>query len=916
MVQFGAILEESKVSFDETFRDHFVDYEELKRVLDRPGVTSFAFERALDTEIEKSALFACGRVGHVAEVLREGGDVAAARTAMSLLLATLRFVELNLIAIRKIVKKRDKFEARGGFAVSDRHSSGASRPGTRKSRSNWLLCPERSRHLECLESFEPQFAALLVSARAIRESRAFGATRGPPTLNVAKLTPKTDDSRARAPGNAPPRPGSALDRKNTNSMMGTLIATGDAADARALAELIESCEHALASAHAARTDLRHHASAMHALGVDADDDYAKTLSRQTEVPQHHLRHLARGNGIAIFDSPSHSRECNGSRFAPLELRDNASYHDRRKHHTFLERCCLRLVASADSMCGARGNSSLSTRWWLHHKDEYSRAPLDGEIGVEDVDEEVVAAIAARRIALAAQCSGAALYSASCYAIAPTVHDYTAFVRAPEVLAGLLLAAAPLASLASRYAMSEWCRRANIGFKPPVILGGALCCAGNLLYCVAPRLVRVRHQWPLALFARVAVGASGGADAVNRRYIGTADLPPSDRGAAAARYVASDALGVALGPLLAAVCAEAVAVSRRHRKGPANLTVLTMPSLVLAAAWALHALFVAVLWHENKSPADPNPAAMSPPLTHDSVFSSASGSCASPYEAHHPAHAIENQAEANSYEPHAVPKLASAPPLPVQPSAPSVASSALQAAPAQHEHPTTPQYGAVAIAEDDDSSVVDRPVTRATSMDIVLSPTAFPFYSALGRLFASGVVHEVLLASSALVSDYKFRWSPRLSGTMLCGLRLTALVSTRQADDFAERLDERALSLAASAGTLLATLLLVSWPFHAERVTLAVWLVASFVAFSCAEVMAVAERALVAKLAASSARKRCPLIAIGARVCGDLIFALAATRRSLSGIMFVLWLPPSLALIAALASALFAVDRAYRATEQL
>lgn len=63
MVQFGAILEESKVSFDMTFRNHFVDYEGLKGVLDRPGVTSFAFERALDSEIEKSALFACSRIG-------------------------------------------------------------------------------------------------------------------------------------------------------------------------------------------------------------------------------------------------------------------------------------------------------------------------------------------------------------------------------------------------------------------------------------------------------------------------------------------------------------------------------------------------------------------------------------------------------------------------------------------------------------------------------------------------------------------------------------------------------------------------------------------------------------------------------------------------------------------------------------
>lgn len=865
---------------------------------------------------------------HVAKVLREGGDVAAAREvrldclilvlsanaaqALSLLLATLRFVELNLIAVRKIVKKRDKFATRGGFTLSDRQGTELVRSGqiASNSRATWLLCPKRSRHLECLESFEPQFAALLVSARAIRESRAFGAARGPPTLNVAQIPLQGDDSRLRPTAGAPARPGSALERKATNSMMGTLIATGDAADARALAELIDSCEQALSSAQAARKDLRHHASAMQALGVDADVDYAKRLSRQTKSA--HLHHLGgRGEMSDIYHiGSSVDRDSYGTRLSPLELHEHAQFRQ-SKRRTLSESMPFRVLAIVASWFGSNGNTN-AMRW--RNKDDYTRAALDCD--AEDVDNAVTAEIASRRIALAAQCSSAALFSASCYAIAPTVHEYTTLVHAPDAFAGLLLAASPLASLGSRYAMSEWCRRARVGFKPPVILGGALCCAGNLLYFVAPRLVVAKCQLPLALFARIAVGASGGADAVNRRYIGTADLPPSDRGAAAARYVASDALGVALGPLLAAFCADAASGSPRNREKVGNRAVLTMPSLVLAAAWAVHALFVALLWREDKASTEPDSASLAPPMTQVDPIS-ATGSCTSASGSMTVTSPIplttDVQAEAGTSSALSLPTSTPAPamsprPGPWPPPARDIQISTLQ----QRQLNVQPLYGAVAPTEGDDFDILDS--SRRTACDFFMLPTASQLQSAIARLFATGVVHEILLASSAFVSDHVFGWSPRISGLMLCGLRLAALASTRQAEDLAERIDERLLSIGAGTGTLLAAILLAFWPLNAREFSLGFWLVASFVAFACAEVMAVAERALVAKLASSSAPKRSPIITICARVCGDLMFSLASMRYSTRSIMIVLWLPPSVALGAALASMLLGVDLACRATE--
>lgn len=840
MVQFGAILEDTKASFDESFRCHFVDYEELKRVLDRRGVTSETFSVALDGEMEKSALFACERVGHVAEGLRAGGDVASARQAMNLMLATLRFVEMNLVAVRKIVKKRDKFAARGGFLSGNR-------------RPFWHGAP-RSRHLECLESFEPQFAALLVSAQAIRESR--GGARGPPP-----------------PDDGTPPSGSALpERKSINSMMGALIASGDAADARALADLIGRCEEALGHARVAKENLRLHASAMQSIGVDADSDYARTLHQQRLGPPpsrtsatYAVNPLPPTSSAA---APVPSRTAtNGAPAAPHILPLVVRRRRRRPSSGVVDQCCRGLTSAVEMVCGPTWRRRRRPASLLYDDDGEDEA-LNGRRSASDDDDkpiralevsdddEATAAETARRIALGAQCSGAALYAASCYAVVPTVHTYARVLGAPTAFAGLLLAAAPLASLASRYAMSEWCRRTRVGFKPPVILGGALCCAGNLLYCAAPRIAQYRSAVAVALFARVAVGASGGADAVNRRYIGTADLPASARGAAAARYVASDALGVAIGPLLAAFCATTLAAGgqRSHwGDSPPSITALTMPSLVLAGLWALHAVFVSNLWRES----DANNGAVSPPQTNDSLCSGDSGDTGTS----------------------------------------DGTKSGLKAA----------FYGAI---EDDELPLVDgsRHARESRSMSMDLSSAAiFASRAALCRLFVSAVVHEILLASSAFVSDVQFNWGPESAGVFLCGLRLSALASTRRAEDLADTVDERLLALAASAVTLLAAACLLAWPYVLCTSVYA-WLLGAFAAFVAAQVMSVTERALIAKIAPSSFRKLTPLVAIPARVAADLVFALAVTRNTVRSINTFLWLPTAAALAAALVTAALVLDR--------
>ena len=198
MVAFGALLGTNRVS---QWRDHYIAYDELKALLAQEDLTALAFEAALDREIERAALFATAQMGRVAGALEQArDDTETGRQAAASLLACIQYVELNLVAVRKIVKKRD--------TVATRRQLGGGRGGA------WLLSAARSPHLTALESFDAPFAALLATARRAAD---------------------------RAARSRPSSPTSAL---------GPLLANGDAANARALAALVKACDAALAQARA------------------------------------------------------------------------------------------------------------------------------------------------------------------------------------------------------------------------------------------------------------------------------------------------------------------------------------------------------------------------------------------------------------------------------------------------------------------------------------------------------------------------------------------------------------------------------------------------------------------------------------------------------------------------------------------
>ncbi|KAJ1460428.1 hypothetical protein M885DRAFT_509401 [Pelagophyceae sp. CCMP2097] len=768
MVAFGALLEAAKF---EEWKEAYVNYEQLKKVLETPSVLSSTFEQRLDLEIEKSTLFAMGRVGKIADALREGssGDAAAARRALVTLLATLKFVELNLVAVRKIVKKRDKCAARLGWtAKSTATSIGA------RAMSN-LLSAERSKHLKGLESFEPAFGALLESARAIRGRKAC-------------FTPVSNE-RASAQG---------------TSTFGQLIATGDAADSRALASLIAACDDALSAARVARKDLRHRAvNEQYGLG-DADDAYAQSLASSHE-----------SFTVIKDDTPKDS----------LPSSSAASVYEG--------------YSPSQRAAAFPGNA---------------RRP-DG--------------------ALAAQCIAAALYAASCYGIAPTAHMFSAKLAAPRCFAGLLLAVPPLASLAARHAADAWCRSRG-AFKAPILAGSALCCAGNALYvAAASQGIPARHRYAVALLGRFLIGFGGGSDVVARRYIGERMPPSAQRSGAAASYVACASGGVTAGLALATLCAL-VAISGVTNKSEGQkwlafkaadgrklllrreggLDATTLPSLLLAAASAAH---VAVTWF---------------------------------YWVERPAQ--RGLLSAAGYG-------AVAPASPAWPFAPPVPGG-LEDVPRSHF------LRQVSGSEED--------AEAAGLAQMPRGGLRLRYSTALLGVVVAGMVQEVVVASTATVAHDAFGWTGAAAGGMLCLVRLAALFVQRYAEGVAERVDERCVALAGAGLALVAALTLVGSAWAPRAAVAAVFLAASAAAFAFSALAAAGDAEHAARLDAKEARRAAPLVAVGARVAGDVVFGIAASTDALRPRMALLWALPAACLGVQAAVSAYLLLRASHAPGEL
>mmetsp|Transcript_53168 Transcript_53168/g.79382 ORF Transcript_53168/g.79382 Transcript_53168/m.79382 type:complete len:436 (+) Transcript_53168:384-1691(+) len=158
-----------------------------------------------------------------------------------------------------------------------------------------------------------------------------------------------------------------------------------------------------------------------------------------------------------------------------------------------------------------------------------------------------------------------------YIVAPTSGLYAARLGSTEALSGIIIGMTPWAALVSSILYSWW---ANHSYKSALIFASACSLIGNVLYALALPC----NSLTMVIIARLLNGF-GGARAINRRYI--ADVFTShERTAASVAFVTAGALGMAVGPGVAAIVG--------YLDIPENTywTEETAPGYIMFVAWTV------------------------------------------------------------------------------------------------------------------------------------------------------------------------------------------------------------------------------------------------------------------------------------------------------------------------------------------
>lgn len=175
--------------------------------------------------------------------------------------------------------------------------------------------------------------------------------------------------------------------------------------------------------------------------------------------------------------------------------------------------------------------------------------------------------------LLVNCVSCFLYMANYAAVLPFVEQLCVHVGVGAERAGAVIGSADLANIAGTFAYSYWVTHS---FKQPLLASSFVASAGNLLLIAA-------YQWrsyDTLLLARLITGL-GSARSVNRQYI--ADfVPTKHRTAASAGFVMASTLGMSAGPL-AALPLSAVQSTTWHGLG---VNPVTAVGALFAALWLL------------------------------------------------------------------------------------------------------------------------------------------------------------------------------------------------------------------------------------------------------------------------------------------------------------------------------------------
>lgn len=136
-----------------------------------------------------------------------------------------------------------------------------------------------------------------------------------------------------------------------------------------------------------------------------------------------------------------------------------------------------------------------------------------------------------------------LYQANQYVVAPTSGQYADMLGQTQAMSGLIIGLSPFATIFSVILFSAW---TNSSYKHPYVFCAFILAFGNLIYASA-----LQHNSISMLFIGRMLTGAGAPRGIARRYIAD-HVSMKDRTAASNHFVTAGALGLSFGPLASSI----------------------------------------------------------------------------------------------------------------------------------------------------------------------------------------------------------------------------------------------------------------------------------------------------------------------------------------------------------------------------
>eukprot|EP00980_Cylindrotheca_fusiformis_P024592 scaffold12118_cov138-Cylindrotheca_fusiformis.AAC.9 len=176
-----------------------------------------------------------------------------------------------------------------------------------------------------------------------------------------------------------------------------------------------------------------------------------------------------------------------------------------------------------------------------------------------------------------------LYMTNYYIVAPTSGDYADKLGSTQAMAGIIIGMTPNAALIATVLYGWW---SNYSYKSALIFAAGCSFSGNLFYALALH----QNSLTFVMIGRFLNGF-GSARSINRRFIADT-FSRNERTAASAAFVTAGALGMAVGPAIAAVLGRC-----QFPLDSRFWTVETSPGWVMMTLWFCYFLSAIFLFEE-------------------------------------------------------------------------------------------------------------------------------------------------------------------------------------------------------------------------------------------------------------------------------------------------------------------------------